>query len=239
MKQLKRENQTWTALIDSDEYIVPNVHAKWLYRLRLRSASATTSRIKRKTVLEYIQQASYFQQDRFRSPCISMPRLLIGTKESTDDEISKLVPSGFNATDFLTLRWRWHGDRQNTKLNQAGKTMIDVSRVNLHQLSPIDIDPHRPVRAFCKENDMWIQNEQAPFVVHHYIGTYEQWSFRDDPRKTFNNGTRSRQRFDSLAYDTDADDNIRSWLQDFVDTIGYKQAKELLKGVGHVVPSAN
>jgi hypothetical protein len=137
-----------------------------------------------------------------------LPRMFIGTKESTTYQVESSVsnphtvsPLGWNVTDFMTLRWRWHGGNADTggsrtpsHVNQsaatttistkqrAGKAMIDVSRVDSSFLNVIQVNPHRPIKAICSIENMWISTQDALFVIHHYIGTYSQWSFRNDPR---------------------------------------------------------
>ena len=351
MKQLQDENRTWTALIDSDEFIVPNYnHAYfkrkrrsrnkgnlpiegaasniffWKYFVRLAqalipmsgdatkqssslsTATAATEKLKNSstgtdatptspttilrtlhTVQDDIDSSSTDIYNRnkhplikdvmMKSPCISMPRILIGTKESPTNELesplSKDILNHINATDFLTLRWRYYGTvkEKNKEIvkdvvnsakpkHQPGKAIVDVSRIARKSLSVLHVlNPHRPVEECLTENT-WITSKQSLFLSHHYVGTYLQWTFRDDPRTgastkskkaatTISNSTvpkktsstmiattatRSRERYETFAqlHAHSIDDSIRGWLQDFIQKEGLESALELLKGAGQI-----
>jgi hypothetical protein len=223
MKQLQQENQTWTALVDSDEFIVLNRNSVlWNYK---RSVKSTT-------ILVALKRATFARELRY-SPCVSMPRLFFGTKESTVREVQNSVPDGFNGSEFLTFHRRYTPNPQDVRTNRAGKAMMDVSRVDPEELRPININPHVPLKSVCGQDSQWIQSKKALFVVHHYVGTFEQWSFRQDPRKT-PNGTRSREQFHQLAFDKNEDDNIRPWLGGLIDELGYDRTRLLLLGVGQL-----
>jgi hypothetical protein len=228
MKQLQQENQTWTALVDSDEFISLN-------RNSLLSSSKQHKRYYEKsTILNALKRATS-ARELPNSPCVSMPRLFFGTKESTWQEVQNSVPDGFHASEFLTFRRRYTPNPQDTKTNRAGKAMMDVSRVDPHELLPDNINPHVPLKSVCGKDSLWIKNKNALFVVHHYVGTLEQWTFRQDPRITTINGTKSREQFhQELAFDKNADDNIRPWLGRLVGELGYNRTRQLLQGVGQL-----
>jgi hypothetical protein len=135
-----------------------------------------------------------------------------------------------NGSDLLTLRWTWHGNLHDTKINKAGKALVDVSRIPMTSFDLDHSDPHRPVRDYCSESGLWIENVDSPLVVHHYVGTYEQWAFRLDPR-----GVRTRDRFDTYArLNVSQDTTISHWLGDFVADVGIERARRLLSGAGRV-----
>jgi hypothetical protein len=73
-------------------------------------------------------------------------------------------------------------------------------------------------------------------VVHHYLGTWEQYSFRENVRKIIKEGNRSRKSFNRYKnVDAGDDDSIGPWLDGFVEDKGLDVASKLLKGVGDVV----
>jgi hypothetical protein len=76
-----------------------------------------------------------------------------------------------------------------------------------------------------------MNRRQSPFVVYHYTGSFEQFSYRVDGRDN-----RNRKEYQQRAFDAWSDDSTRFWLKDFVDEVGSTLAKELLKGAGHVEP---
>ena len=92
-------------------------------------------------------------------PCLSMPRLLYGSREEnprqsphnpiwTNDDIK--VPEGFDANDFVTLRYRWHADKENFSTNKFQKTIIDVSRIPMEELVGTKAhNIHQPLETYC------------------------------------------------------------------------------------------
>jgi hypothetical protein len=234
MARLHYEGKGWTALFDTDEYILSNANAKGEHLIRDKQHSDAT-------MLELIHKA-YQENEHFgkkldESPCIPMARLRFGVLES-DNSSSKLdnkvmprnVPTGFSANDFQTLRWRHHAGRGAKKINKIGKAMIDLSRVDSDLFLPtIQVMVHLPIKQYCNGQDLWLLNSWSPFIMHHYGGTWEQWSHRKDSR-----GIRTRENYDKMAYNKGTDDNIRPWLSHFVQHVGYAVAKDLLRGVGQV-----
>jgi len=169
------------------------------------------------------------------SPCIGLPRLLYGSKEDRKGawEVgvhgSQLRELGFSPTDFMTLRWRWHGGNNN-KLNRAGKALVDLSQVPTDLLLLENVNVHRPIQQLCSNDAMWIRITESPLVLHHYTGTYEQWILRDDVRDK-----RTATLYSEInALNHMEDGNKHRWLLDFIQTMGEKNAAVLLKDVGKV-----
>jgi hypothetical protein len=231
MMELKADNYTWTALVDTDEFILKNHYAFDDYNVFQNLANVSNST----TVLEILQGSKTTNNDAFKSllrrPCLPMTKLQFGTKESTQDQVNQQVPQGFNGSHFLTLRWRWHHGIKNPQQNRRGKAMIDVSRVPDRDFFVENVYQHRPIRTLCYENGMFQGNRKSPFTTHHYVGTWEQWSFRDDPRSWTR---RNRDKYNQTSVVKSTDDYARSWLTDFVQKHGIKTAAALLEGVGEV-----
>ena len=57
------------------------------------------------------------------------------------------------------------------------------------------IDIHRPIKHTCEEAHALTHPRNATFVVYHYPGTLEQWTFRNDAR----NWTQNEQAYQVLA----------------------------------------
>ena len=236
MARLHYEGKGWTALMDTDEYILANANAQ-------RESSIIDRQHPERTILELIHKAhkenEHFRKKLDESPCVPMARLRFGVLESTASETSSNVnirvvpnkiPTGFSTNDFQTLRWRHHGGRGAKNINKIGKAMIDLSRVDSYLFLPTtQVMVHLPMKQYCNGNDLWMINAWSPFIMHHYGGTWEQWSHRKDSR-----GTRTRENYKKMAYDRGPDDNIRPWLNYFVQNVGYSAAKDLLRGVGQV-----
>jgi hypothetical protein len=233
MRQLKRENKTFVALIDADEFLnVPNPNWKYFPVLQQQ----TRRNYRSWTVLEFLRRLHWYKQTSL--PCISLPRLRFGPKERTLEKYgnhSLLRAINASASDFVTLRWVWHGELNDHQINKAGKALVDVSKIPSTSFAIEQTDPHRPVRDYCSEDSVWIQNIDSPLVLQHYIGTFEQWSFRSDPRLS-----RTQELFDSYStIDAFYDCSVDHWLEDFVNQVGAFRAKELLKGVGKVALLSN
>jgi hypothetical protein len=105
MKEHRKLGNSWVIHIDTDEYIVASkllrqTQPDYLIVPPLDEPSSMFNLL-RQVVEKTPEQVSY--------PCISMLRLLFGSVESKSDQIEKSVPPAFNATQFETLRWRYHG----------------------------------------------------------------------------------------------------------------------------------
>jgi hypothetical protein len=257
MRQLRREHEAdvnsslpvrssrrnWAVFIDVDEFLFPNRNWKFQFLLPSRQTGGVT-----------IAQLLYRLQNsrNFQGPCIGLPRLLFGTKRDDDDNdphrlaldtsvnaslvtvrdaISSITPK------LLTWTWKWHETLQNNDRNKAGKAIIDLSRVPSNVIGLGQVDVHRPSMNCCTIEHVWTSNTDSPIVLHHYVGTLEQFTFRSDPRegkRTFSNYLEYQNVNFSTIHPTDS----HQWLVDFVKTVGVEKAKVLLEGVGQVDKSA-
>jgi len=131
LRQLKREKRTWTLLIDSDEYLtLNNYHSEEIpYDCAVKAAedkekcanqfhSEMQAGVLERAHLPIVGQpnatvahvmsgetdvkTSLFQE----FPCIYLPRVLFGSHESTEEQVSAQVPVGFDPRSFRTLNYR-------------------------------------------------------------------------------------------------------------------------------------
>jgi len=138
-------------------------------------------------------------------PCVTMPRVLFGSHETTDEQPVAGVPDVFNATSFDTLRWRYHGpvDKKDPAETRGRiksiyghpKALVDVAAIPERKFGGEDafFSIHRPIREYCP--DLFDENVQIfgthPVSVNHYLGSWERYSGRSgDPR-------RSRENYDA------------------------------------------
>lgn len=174
LQTLKEENRTWVLLIDTDEYLSLNIYTQ----------RQNIDVEKPASIVNFLNEASSNNdtiKQQLRSPCVMIPRLIYGSMESTAEQVARDVPKAFNGSDLVTQRFRKYGPPQ--KLHGMAKTIIDVSRVNPKYISQRQASPHRPIFRYCPKNLLGIKVSQSPLVVRHYLGSYEQFSFRDDARK--------------------------------------------------------
>jgi hypothetical protein len=115
-------------------------------------------------------------------PCFQIPRLRFGIRESSLSQQRHQVPSALNASSFLTLRWRYHAKRTNVRLNKISKSMIDLTRIPRQAIEPV-MSVHRPVQQYCTQRQLHKANQDSVLVIHHYLGTWEQYNFRNDARE--------------------------------------------------------
>jgi hypothetical protein len=186
LKELKRQNRGWTLMIDTDEYLIP------------REEPAVTNQTKTATptisnVLANLRIPPGFE--KIYSPCLIINRQQFSAGESPEEKVQAMVTPGFDGRDFQTMRWRHHGfemEWYETKISKKecgimrdipNKVMIDLNRVTLEEFESEDHlgNPHKPL-AMCPEN-VYANMRETPFVVHHYMGTPEQWFYRSNDKR--------------------------------------------------------
>jgi hypothetical protein len=175
MEHLKEQGRDWTLLIDSDEFVYVNYPTVAALNLTAPPINKTGS------VMSFLKEELQRPGHNLTSPCVQMPRLRFGNQESEAGDVKRHVPVGFNASKFQTLRWRKHASTKNYFANRISKTMIDLSRVGWSDLVPVD-SIHMPIRSMCRQRRLHIRKEEQVFAINHYLGTWEQYSYRDDSR---------------------------------------------------------
>ena len=254
MRQLKREHDVlwnvankepnWAAFIDVDEFLFLN--RNWEYHSlfpQKRDEGGPTD-----TILSVLHRLANFEA--FQGACIGLPRLLIGTKGMTGSGLriphkqAALLEAAWGAAfpsvenqSLLTWDWNWHENLYSPSSNKAGKALLDLSRVPMKMMAYAKADVHRPNEDLCAEDRMWTQNIESPIILHHYIGTLEQFTFRSDSRK----GRRTPDEY--LGYQNVSSATVipwecRRWLVDFVSDMGAADAGRLLEGAGRIEQDA-
>lgn len=207
MQDHKRAGREYTLLTDSDEFLtVHNINSNNSILGNGLDPSITRSEppkiAEAGSVLKLLQHERRLhpQNNITSSPCVQIPRLRFGAVESNLTRTlifqsrstlnSDLTPMDFNNNDnnadwnvshFATLRWHVHANEQNYVLNRISKVIVDLSRIEWQFLQPVS-SIHRPVEQYCKKRRLHIRAHQQKWLIHHYLGTWEQFSYRDDSR---------------------------------------------------------
>jgi hypothetical protein len=220
--RFKKENTSkWVSFMDTDEFVVPNWRAKKGYRI--------TNYSRNMTVLD-IMKANPHAHYNPDSACYPKNRFPVTIKESEPQQVLEDVPEGIDAHSLMTLRYRYSlGGNQSDFV----KAFIDVSRVNASDIKRNNHAVHRPVLSICNEGTIKIPFQRSPFVVFHYAGTLDAFTFRQDPRGK-RNATMYINKFGNTAGSYE-DDSARFWISNFVEKVGsVTKANELLAGAGDV-----
>jgi hypothetical protein len=170
-------------------------------------------------------------------PCTTFPRVLFSALEdgNVTIEASDNIPAAVaDLADRLdTLRYRYQAtSRQNGARDGLGKALIDVSRLpdNVLEISRWG-SAHRPFAedSVCKH--AFHRPGVLPLVFHHYLGSWEAFSFRDDARK---GGLRTREKWveRSKLREGGRNDDIRPWIAGFTKWVGPARARSLLADAG-------
>jgi hypothetical protein len=246
LQEFKARNQTWVLLSDVDEFIRPNLYlaTKTLPAVDITPLAQPGSVL---TTMQNYDQAQQLQQIK----CLHVPRIQITTKEVPDDDppvVLNLPQLEWNASQFLTTRWLYHNGKEiRAAKNLNGKNVVNVKRLRPTQIPRKVDNVHTVIPDICPYTagdrlhhaDSWL-------VIQHYAGTFEQYSFRDDPR----DGIAGRPvRMDrtiwqqigqpvplpAVSADIPQRDNaMLDWLPGFVESVGASGAALLLAGVGVV-----
>lgn len=259
-RHLMARNRTWTIFHDPDEYLAingdvvegterlltePGIVLKMVEHLRYNATATETEDYAKKVIT--IDTSTRARVDGGRGPeawlehfqkshCITFARALYGVVESTKKEISRDVPPSLDPLRFDTLRFRYRATARGATRFDAvkgghdgpGKSILDVSKIRPADFSGGATNAHRPLASVC--TSVWAYSNM-PLGFHHYIGSWEAYSARDDARDRTIHGRemwegRSRPQFGG------PDDEIRPWIAGFVKLVGEETAGYMLKGAG-------
>ncbi len=225
IKRLRDLGRTWMIHIDTDEYIVinPKLREEKVFGARipipLTAEASIIPRLLNEMIVDSWTTLNY--------PCISLPRLLFG---SIEDSSSISVPTGYNHSRFESLRWKYHTDFDDSYLNKQPKVIMDVSAIPINDKIFAEgrvFSIHRPSQMLCRTQGQmrFADTDHFPFSVNHYLGTFERFDSRDDPR-------RNRKLYDQKANVTagkEDDKWILSWLPTFIEQQGNDKVARLLQ----------
>ncbi|EEC47576.1 predicted protein [Phaeodactylum tricornutum CCAP 1055/1] len=224
IRRLREFNRSWTTFIDSDEYLTINSRMVDNTALRMQQPGHVADYFHELTWQAH-SGPNYTFAVNFGQSCVLLSRAMYGSVESTDEEIRRDVPDFLDPARFDTLRWRHRSTEDDHVL---AKSLIDVSQVKQHHLDG-KANAHKALVEMCKSNS-WIAYT-LPIGIHHYLGSWEQYSYRDDARDGGDaHSYETWQRKGSALVSTD--DEIRPWIRGFVKMVGNGTALSLLEGAG-------
>jgi Glycosyl transferase family 2 len=237
---MKRAHRTWVALHDSDEYLVYNQNL--VHQSQSAAKIPTPSTAQAGAMITYINQQFRAGEPYFaKTPCLGVPRLFFGADPAriNAERVVRNVPpvlvdskSGNLAMAMDTLVYRHHAPRDDFVKNALGKVLMDVSRIDV-AAAPYFMSLHRPIKTICPAP--WHKDAEAGLRIHHYLGSWDSYSFRDDARR---GGERSWEQWEYKATtvsnhpDADSDDVIRPWVSGLVEAHGQDVALDMLEHVG-------
>lgn len=241
LQRLHTQEEHWVIMTDVDEYtlINPRTHIPGdvLYKPNNRTVPYMDEP---GVILNFLKETPvpHSQHPIMNSPCIPVPRRQFGVLESSHNETHDQVDvnSSFNASAFQTLRWRKYGESKWLRKFTLRKTMIDLSRVNASHI-PEESDPHRPIKSVCPDRDDKSDIDTSLFVAHHYLGTWDQFTYRTDARLSDKNHKNWRMKeYGQRKAGNLVSDHVRPWLAGFVRSVGQEEAARLLHRVGELDP---
>lgn len=193
--QQSSTNRGWTLFLDTDEFVSINYPMISSLRPFYHSKNISIPPISEPgSVLKLLQmEQTYFNSNEqvqqmnniTSSPCIQIPRFRYGTVEVPTTMNQFSIPEMINVSHYATLRWQVHARTNNYGMNRISKTIIDLSRISYTELYnhfPIVESIHKPLPLHCARRKLHIRSTQQIFIIHHYLGTYEQYTFRKDSR---------------------------------------------------------
>lgn len=221
MQKYKQRNHSWVMFTDTDEFITINPRTKQpnhdLYREYSPSLDQPGS------ILSFLEQ----EHKTRGTSCFSMGRLQFSPDESSLRRVRRNVPDFFNASQFMTLRWLHPAD------DLVGpKNIVHLSSIPSELIPTNYTHQHRVIGKVCGKAGYTWHRENSLLQVNHYLGTFEQFQFRNDARLSLEWAGRN-ERFERYLGEGDrAVDNLRPWIRTFVDSVGKQEAMRLLEGVG-------
>jgi hypothetical protein len=170
--------------------------------------------------------ADFLHQEKLRVKCILFPGLQFTSYESRPKHVFRDVPEGVNPYHLVTLRHRKAGRREGV----FSKTMVDVSQGLMDDYTmETNFNVHIPNKLLCGINShsgSCKDYQSALFRLHHYrTGTWESFIERSADRRA----TMTVERFMERNIEPVLiDDDIRPWIQWFVEKVGMDEVRRLL-----------
>jgi hypothetical protein len=238
LRHLRERNASWTLLVDTDEFVVPNPMSDLSNRVpySLREPGVVRKLLQMGIKNRRIQDAG------FTPSCLLIPRIQM-TNQLPDDStlITQQIPNGFSGEDFLTTKWLFHNEREiYTGHNLDGKNLINLDHVKLNEIPTKIRNVHYVLPDNCPVSDgERLSHPDTWLWIYHYLGSLEQYTFRRDPRDDIQGRPKRNETLWKSAGQEHGKGMIhndtvmlREWIAGFVESVGQVEAERLLHGVG-------
>jgi hypothetical protein len=239
---MKENRRKWVSFHDVDEYYVINSDLVKDSDRRMRELGGGLTLLTQQVqqsrsshAEESIRKAQSsnstlnVNDHHYSGPCITAYRTQYGAKKSskTEEASKRHVPEFLDALRFETLRWRHHEPHTHP---QDGKSLLDVSKIDVAVLQSEDsfTRPHELLPT-CPNI---FYHPSAFLRINHYIGSWSYYSFRQNDERQGARKNRRKWEEESAVHGGKSGDEIRPWIQGFVNLMGQEKAKSLLEGVG-------
>jgi hypothetical protein len=241
LQHLKANNRTWTALIDTDEFLAIKTQALHDTSVNVKKPGIVMDMLKashqeNQTLIDFGKvRARGVEKAKIKwgQNCIGVSRVEITSFESKREEVLKDVPSFLDGYQFVTTRFRHVGG------GIDGKSLIDVSKYNITASSKMHV---HNVIGECSGAPKGDRARGDIMYFNHYIGSFELFDRPNDKRSSkFGKNYRPTEFFNknkkwNTSYAKSGNfgkgDEIRPWLQAFVDYVGREKSYILLEDVG-------
>ncbi|CAB9518582.1 expressed unknown protein [Seminavis robusta] len=267
MRHFKRTKRIpWVFLTDTDEFLSLNYQ-----HLLTNAASPRHRRMARFFTMDQPGSVLRFlthDQKVSKRPkkCLYVKRYMVGSWESSHELVERYLPHGnssnnftlsksdLNPYKFLTQRFLL----QDTEKMTLGKNVVHLTAIRKQFVNELS-DVHRVSREHCPLLSKGHATPESQFLkINHYLGTQEQWLFRQDPRasvnlhtgQVHNPGASKVLAANDLKRNLDMYQNLNKaatqfvyqadtqpWIAGFIERVGLEKAKELLAGVGELKSS--
>jgi hypothetical protein len=229
---MKEKDRTWVSFHDVDEYYVINSDLVKDSDRRMRQLGGGLKLLTQQvqsTESNNSTMIDHYIDHHYSGPCITAYRTQYGARKSskTEEESKRHVPKFLDALRFETLRWRNHEPHTHP---QDGKSLLDVSKIDVDMLQSED--------SFTRPHELLptcptiFYHPRAFLRINHYIGSWSYYSFRQNDGRQGARKTHHKWESESAVRGGTSGDEIRPWIQGFVNLMGEEKAKSLLEGVG-------
>ena len=222
LRHHKTKGHSWVFHTDPDEYITNNVVFGAGQNTILRQDQDLWQYLTNKTA-----ETPYTVDDMRDNVCIHVPRLTFSGKEDEKNLSHSAKSNVIDPRRFDTLKFPYHANPKKKNNNKLGKFLLNLEYVPFGIINRGDLfSIHRPFTQFC--GPAYQYNERFPFMINHYIGSWEQYSNKEDSR-------RNRETYDVKASKVhNRTHHIQGWVDGFLSVIGISNGIALLNQVDNL-----